>query len=103
MTTPFSGSLFFFYYNIEITKAIDYENSYFLTKGKNTPVKDQTLPIAQVFSFSLRGGSRITARPSGTEPKIKFYLNLTGTNKKSLNELETTILKKIELLVKTAK
>ena len=73
---------------------------------KNAPRKKRRAKRSwksQVFSFFLENGSRITARPSGTEPKIKFYLNLTGTNKKSLNELETTILKKIELLVKTAK
>lgn len=33
------------------------------------------LPKSNVLSFELEGGSRIVARPSGTEPKIKFYFD----------------------------
>jgi phosphomannomutase len=29
-----------------------------------------------VLAYELEGGSRIIARPSGTEPKIKFYFDL---------------------------
>ena len=66
--------------------------------------KKEELPKSQVFSFFLENGSRITARPSGTEPKIKFYLNLVGNKQRNpVNELETTILKKIELLVQSTK
>lgn len=35
-----------------------------------------TLPPSNVLSFFLRDGTRIIARPSGTEPKIKFYVDV---------------------------
>jgi phosphomannomutase len=34
------------------------------------------LPPSDVLFFQLAGGSRIVARPSGTEPKIKVYLDV---------------------------
>jgi phosphomannomutase len=34
------------------------------------------LPKSNVLAFELAGGSRIIARPSGTEPKIKFYFDV---------------------------
>jgi phosphomannomutase len=34
------------------------------------------LPRANVVAFELQGGSRVTLRPSGTEPKLKFYFEL---------------------------
>jgi phosphomannomutase len=37
------------------------------------------LPTANVISFSLEQGARVVARPSGTEPKIKFYFDLRET------------------------
>ena len=40
--------------------------------GTTTPLQ---LPKSNVLSFELAGGSRIVARPSGTEPKIKFYFD----------------------------
>ncbi|EYF03403.1 phospho-sugar mutase [Chondromyces apiculatus] len=35
-----------------------------------------TLPSSNVLIYELEGGSRVIARPSGTEPKIKFYLDV---------------------------
>ena len=35
------------------------------------------LPASDVFIFQLEGGQRITVRPSGTEPKLKLYLDGT--------------------------
>lgn len=35
-----------------------------------------TLPPSDVVTFELEGGSRFIARPSGTEPKIKFYFDV---------------------------
>jgi phosphoglucomutase len=36
------------------------------------------LPRADVLAFQSEDGARLTVRPSGTEPKIKFYLELVG-------------------------
>lgn len=36
------------------------------------------LPKADVLIFNLDEGSRISLRPSGTEPKIKFYFSVKG-------------------------
>ncbi len=35
-----------------------------------------TLPRSNMIALDLEGGSRIIARPSGTEPKIKFYFDI---------------------------
>ena len=34
------------------------------------------LPASNVIAYDLEGGGRVMLRPSGTEPKIKFYLDL---------------------------
>jgi len=50
------------------------------------------LPKSDVFLFDLASGSRAIVRPSGTEPKIKFYFFLCDkTPKKTLDEVEATI------------
>jgi phosphomannomutase len=35
-----------------------------------------TLPKSNVLTFDLASGSRVIARPSGTEPKAKFYVDV---------------------------
>jgi phosphoglucomutase len=35
-----------------------------------------TLPASNVIQLVMANGDRITARPSGTEPKIKYYFNV---------------------------
>lgn len=47
-----------------------------LITGKQYPIE---LPKSDVLQFFLEGGSKITVRPSGTEPKIKFYFGVKGT------------------------
>lgn len=51
------------------------------------------LPKANVLKFVLEDNSWIAIRPSGTEPKIKFYFGVCGNN-----EVESD--KKVELLMK---
>jgi len=37
---------------------------------------DISLPKSNVLQFDLVDGTKITVRPSGTEPKIKFYVSV---------------------------
>lgn len=37
------------------------------------------LPPSNVLAYELEGGARVTLRPSGTEPKIKYYFELKET------------------------
>ena len=36
------------------------------------------LPLSNVLSFYLDEDQKFIARPSGTEPKIKFYIEVKG-------------------------
>jgi phosphomannomutase len=40
---------------------------------------DANMPRSNVIAYELDGGSRVTLRPSGTEPKIKYYFDLRET------------------------
>jgi phosphoglucomutase len=44
------------------------------SQGGIKDVEGDTLPKEQMMMFELADGRRIAVRPSGTEPKIKFYL-----------------------------
>jgi len=46
--------------------------------------KDIPFPKSNILQFKTEDGSRITVRPSGTEPKIKFYFGV----KESLSSIE---------------
>jgi phosphoglucomutase len=60
-----------------VVKLLDYE----LRIGKNLQTGESwpiELPKSNVLQFTLADGSKISARPSGTEPKIKFYFSVHG-------------------------
>ncbi len=48
------------------------------TQFKSGQTKPILLPKSDVLQFFLNDGSKITVRPSGTEPKIKFYFGVKG-------------------------
>ena len=59
----------------DVVQLLDYE----LQKGTNPQTGDAwkiELPKSNVLQFILADGSSISARPSGTEPKIKFYFSV---------------------------
>ena len=57
------------------SKLLDYQTSeaHNLLTNEVTPI---ALPKSNVLQFITTDGSKISARPSGTEPKIKFYISV---------------------------
>ena len=59
----------------QVVELLDYE----LQVGKNLLTGESwkiDLPKSNVLQFITKDGSKISARPSGTEPKIKFYFSV---------------------------
>lgn len=46
------------------------------------------LPVSDVLKFELEGDISIVIRPSGTEPKLKLYLSVSGKDKGTAERLE---------------
>lgn len=59
----------------QVVKVMDYQSAKMkdLTTGIESNID---LPKSNVLQFLLADGSKISARPSGTEPKIKFYVSV---------------------------
>jgi len=59
----------------EVLKIMDYKESTVLDvrTGEKTPI---TMDKSNVLQFLTADGNKISARPSGTEPKIKFYFSV---------------------------
>ena len=73
-----------------------------LLTGVVTPI---TLPKSNVLQFVTEDGSKISARPSGTEPKIKFYfsVNTKLNNKEEFDEKYAQLQSKIAGIISDLK
>jgi len=58
-----------------VVRVLDAEAGEERVRGERRP---SGLPRSDVLAFQSEDGARLTVRPSGTEPKIKFYLELVG-------------------------
>ncbi len=58
-----------------VVQVLDYQNQTDINL-KSGESKKIDLPKSNVLQFILEDGSKISARPSGTEPKIKFYFSV---------------------------
>ncbi|ANE49391.1 phospho-sugar mutase [Flavisolibacter tropicus] len=61
----------------QVAQLLDYQKQIAtdLKTGQTTPI---SLPKSNVLQFVLEDGSKASARPSGTEPKIKFYFSVNA-------------------------
>ncbi len=66
----------------EVITILDYDRRKSFEVGKGIE-KNIDLPKSNVLQFITKDGSKISIRPSGTEPKIKFYFGV----KESLNNI----------------
>jgi phosphoglucomutase len=83
-----------------VVTLLDYE----LQKGKNLitgETWDIQLPKSNVLQFITADGSKISARPSGTEPKIKFYfsVNTTLESKEAFDSKQLELVERINGII----
>ncbi|WP_184543105.1 phospho-sugar mutase [Mucilaginibacter sp. FT3.2] len=79
----------------------DYEYQVETDLNTNT-TKAIELPTSDVLQFITEDGSIISARPSGTEPKIKFYCSVNGklASKEAYAETDKQLEAKIDAIMK---
>lgn len=79
----------------------DYEKGIETDLLSNT-TKKLELPTSDVLQFITEDGSIISARPSGTEPKIKFYCSVNGklTDKAAYKETDKQLDDKVSAIMK---
>jgi len=87
-----------------VVQLLDYE----LQIGTNLQTKkgwEIKLPKSNVLQFILQDGSKISARPSGTEPKIKFYFSVNEPLDSIANyeRVEAKLDSRIEAIIKDMK
>ena len=58
------------------------------SNGKTEPTG---LPESDVLYFELEGGNWVCVRPSGTEPKIKLYVNANDRDRETAEKLNATL------------
>lgn len=71
-----------------------------LISGEETPINQKT--TSNVLQFFTEDGTKISVRPSGTEPKIKFYFEVAGnlTNRADFDRVEKQSDEKIDAIMK---
>ena len=84
---------------VKVVAVRDYLSSERVEGGKTTAL---TLPKSNVMYFELEGGAWLCVRPSGTEPKIKLYVNAVtksdADTKSQLNRISNAAVKLLESL-----
>lgn len=86
---------------IKVTSLIDYKDGTTKNLSTGEVVNDIDLPSSNVLQFILEDGSIVTARPSGTEPKIKFYASCCAEQGMELNSAKTLVGNKIKDIDRT--
>ena len=85
----------------DVIEVLDYAQcvSANLKTGEKTTID---LPSSNVIQLITEAGDKVTARPSGTEPKIKFYfsVNTTLANKSEFKQKEAELLERIATIQK---
>lgn len=86
--------------NSKVVSIKDYQSQ----KETNTITCKKTdinLPMSNVLQFFLEDGSKISVRPSGTEPKIKFYFGVKDNlnSKEEFDQVNQQLDSKIEQII----
>ncbi len=87
---------------IDIALVHDFEKRISIDK-RNDSKHEINLPKSNVLQFELVDGTKITIRPSGTEPKIKFYVSVHDVlkNKEEYPQITKELQAKIDKIIET--
>jgi len=90
--------------NSKVTRIEDYQLSIAKNFTKNTE-EAIDIPKSNVLIYYTEDGSKIALRPSGTEPKIKFYISVNSTldNVSAFEITEQKLESKIDAIIKDMK
>ena len=81
---------------LKLTRLLDFQAG--TTRVGSVVTKDIQLPSSDVVQFYLEDGSVVTVRPSGTEPKIKFYASCRAPAGLPLAQGRANVLKTIDVV-----
>ncbi len=84
-------------YTVEKIRDYDKERILDVTSGSTT---ETGLPKSNVLYYELTDGAWLCVRPSGTEPKIKFYFGIRGTSMEDAIRREDEMKAALDALVK---
>ncbi|MBC7555766.1 MAG: phospho-sugar mutase [Chryseobacterium sp.] len=89
----------------KVTEVKDYQEQTCLYLQENRREVMAGIPKSNVLIYYTEDGSKICIRPSGTEPKIKFYFSVKGniTSESDFKERLVTLRHKIEQIKKDLK
>ncbi|MDP4213307.1 MAG: phospho-sugar mutase [Bacteroidota bacterium] len=84
----------------QVIQLLDYE----ISEGRNLKTGETWkihLPVSNVLQFILDDESKISARPSGTEPKIKFYFSVRDKlkDRSSFHSMDELLQKRIDSII----
>lgn len=84
----------------KVVQALDYKSltATDLASGHTNPLN---FPSSNVLQFLTEDGTKVSARPSGTEPKIKFYFSVQAplTDKAAFDDVYASLGEKIDGIV----
>lgn len=84
---------------LNILKVYDYLNST-IFDVRNGKIINSELPYSNILKFELENSGKIIVRPSGTEPKIKFYIIMRANSAEDLDARMRCVRTAIERLQK---
>ena len=73
---------------LKVTAVRDYLKGVRTENGREEPTG---LPVSDVLYFELERGCWVCVRPSGTEPKIKLYINSNAAEKADAEALNKAL------------
>ena len=82
---------------MKVTAVRDYKKGIRTANGVTEPTG---LPASDVLYFELEGGCWVCVRPSGTEPKIKLYVNSNAKERAEAQRLNETLCEASQALMK---